>query len=41
MAPQAAAELLGGKIVYLARGDAEWVAVLEIEQPSRMAFMAR
>ncbi|HKF22069.1 MAG TPA: glycosyltransferase family 39 protein [Candidatus Angelobacter sp.] len=41
MAPQAVAELLGGKIVYLARSDAEWVAVLEIEQPSRMAFSPR
>ena len=41
MAPQAAAELLGGKIVYLVRGDAEWVAVLEIEQPSRMASLRR
>ncbi len=41
MGPQAAAELLGGKIVYLARGNAEWVAVLEIEQPSRMALLPR
>jgi Dolichyl-phosphate-mannose-protein mannosyltransferase len=40
MDPQAAAELLGGKIVYLARRDAEWVAVLEMEQPSRMASLA-
>jgi len=39
MSPEAAAELLGGKIVYLARGNAEWVAVLEMEQPSRMASL--
>jgi hypothetical protein len=39
MDPQAAAELLGGKIVYLARRDAEWVAVLEMDGPSRMASL--
>ena len=39
MSPEAAAELLGGKIVYLARGKAEWVAVLEIEQPTRLATL--
>ncbi|HMF89911.1 MAG TPA: glycosyltransferase family 39 protein [Candidatus Angelobacter sp.] len=39
MSPEAAAELLSGKIVYLARGNAEWVAVLEIEQPSQRASL--
>jgi hypothetical protein len=37
--PQVAAELLGGKIVFLARSKAEWVAVVEIEQPARMAAL--
>jgi hypothetical protein len=40
MAPQTAAELLGAKIVYFARGNAEWVAVLEVEQPSRRASLS-
>jgi len=35
--PEAAAEILGGKIVFLDRKKGEWVAVLEMEQPSRMA----
>ena len=39
--PQIAAELLGGKIVFLARSKAEWVAVVEIEQPSPVAFSRR
>jgi len=38
--PQVAAELLGGKIVFLNRSKAEWVAVVEIEQPARMARQA-
>ncbi|HEY6305937.1 MAG TPA: glycosyltransferase family 39 protein [Candidatus Angelobacter sp.] len=37
ISPETAAEMLGGKIVYLARSKAEWVAVVEIEQPSRLA----
>jgi hypothetical protein len=37
LTPEAAAEILGGKIVFLAREKGEWVAVLEMEQPSRMA----
>ena len=37
MTPEAAAEILGGKIVYLARRKGEWVVVMEMEQPSRMA----
>ena len=32
------AVVLVASIVYLARRNAEWVAVLEMEQPSRMAF---
>jgi len=35
--PDIAAEFLHGRIVFLARSHAEWVAVLEMEQPSRMA----
>jgi Dolichyl-phosphate-mannose-protein mannosyltransferase len=38
VSPEAAAEMLGGKIVFLARSKAEWVAIVEIEPPSRMAF---
>lgn len=37
MGPEAAAEMLRGKIVYLERKKAEWVAILEIEQEPRMA----
>jgi hypothetical protein len=33
--------MLGGKIVFLARTKAEWVAVAEIEQPSRLALSGR
>ena len=39
VSPEAAAEMLGGKIVFLARSKGEWVAVLEMEQPSRMASL--
>jgi 4-amino-4-deoxy-L-arabinose transferase-like glycosyltransferase len=35
--PEIAAEFLHGKIVFLARSHAEWVAILELEQPSRVA----
>jgi len=35
--PETAAEVLGGKIVYLARKKAEWVAVVEIEGEKRSA----
>ena len=38
VSPEAAAELLNGRIVYLARRKAEWVAIMEIDQPSRVAF---
>jgi hypothetical protein len=41
LTPEVAAELLGGKIVFLARTKAEWVAVAEIEQPSRLALSGR
>jgi hypothetical protein len=41
VAPEVAAELLGGRIVYLARRKAEWVAIVEIDQPSRLAFAAQ
>ena len=32
--PETAAEFLGGNIVYLARRKAEWVAIVELEQPA-------
>ena len=34
VSPELAAEFLHGKIVFLARSKAEWVAILEIDQPS-------
>jgi hypothetical protein len=37
VSPETAAEMLGGKLVFVARRKAEWVAIVEIEQPSRMA----
>jgi Dolichyl-phosphate-mannose-protein mannosyltransferase len=37
VSPELAAEFLHGKIVFLARNKAEWVAVLEMEQPSSVA----
>ena len=37
LSPQAAAEMLNGKIVFLARRKAEWVAIVELEPPSRVA----
>lgn len=39
LSPEVAAELLQGRIVYLARRKAEWVAIVEINQPSRVAFL--
>lgn len=41
ISPETAEELLHGRIVYVRRGKAEWVAVLEIEQPSRTASLPR
>jgi len=35
--PGLAAEFLHGKIVFLARSKAEWVAILEMDQPSSVA----
>jgi hypothetical protein len=37
VSPELAAEFLHGKIVFLARDKAEWVAILEMEQPSSVA----
>src|SRR6185437_3149084 len=37
VSPELAAEFLRGKIVFLARSKGEWVAILEMEQPSRVA----
>jgi hypothetical protein len=37
LAPQAAAELLGGKVVYVERIKAEWVEIIEMEQPASVA----
>ena len=37
VSPELAAEFLQGTIVFLARRKAEWVAVLEMEQPTRRA----
>jgi hypothetical protein len=37
VSPELAAEFLHGKIVFLARRKAEWVAVLEMDQPSSVA----
>jgi len=38
VSPEAAAELLGGKLVFLAREKAEWVAIVEIDQDARLAL---
>jgi len=40
LTPEAAAELLGGRIVYLARRKAEWVAVVEVDQAPIVAVAA-
>ncbi|MBZ5506454.1 MAG: glycosyltransferase family 39 protein [Acidobacteriia bacterium] len=37
VSPDLAAEFLHGKIVFLARSRAEWVAILELDQPSSVA----
>jgi hypothetical protein len=39
LSPEMAAEFLHGKIVFLARRKAEWVAILEMEQPSSVALV--
>ena len=40
VSPDLAAEFLHGKIVFLARSKAEWVAILEMDQPSSVASAA-
>jgi hypothetical protein len=40
VSPEMAADLLGGKVVYLARNKAEWVEIIEMEQPGSVAFEA-
>lgn len=37
VSPDLAAEFLRGNIVFLARSKGEWVAIVEMEQPSRVA----
>jgi dolichyl-phosphate-mannose-protein mannosyltransferase len=37
LSPQAAAEMLGGRVVFVARTKAEWVEIIEMEQPSMEA----
>jgi hypothetical protein len=37
VSPDLAAEFLHGRIVFLARSRAEWVAILELDQPSSVA----
>ena len=37
VSPEIAAEMLGGKIVFLARSKGEWVEIVEMEQPSSVA----
>jgi 4-amino-4-deoxy-L-arabinose transferase-like glycosyltransferase len=39
LSPEAAAGLLGGRIVFLARRRAEWVAIVEIDQPAQVALV--
>jgi hypothetical protein len=40
VSPELAAEFLHGKIVFLVRSKAEWVAILEMEQPSSVAAIS-
>ena len=40
VSPELAAEFLHAKIVFLARSKAEWVAILEMDQPSSVASAA-
>ncbi|HEY7403589.1 MAG TPA: glycosyltransferase family 39 protein [Candidatus Angelobacter sp.] len=41
VSPELAAEFLHGKIVFLARSKGEWVAILEMEQPTRVAELSQ
>ncbi len=38
LSPESAAQLLGGKVVYLARNKAEWVEIIEMEPSASFAF---
>lgn len=38
LSPEAAARLLGGKVVYLARKEAEWVEIIEMGSPGSFAI---
>lgn len=38
LSPESAAQLLGGKVVYLEKNKAEWVEIIEMEQPGRFAL---
>lgn len=38
LSPESAAQLLGGKVVYLARNKAEWVEIIETERPGSFAL---
>lgn len=38
LSPESAAQLLGGKVVYLARNKAEWVEIIEMDQPGSFAL---
>ena len=38
ISPEAAAELLGGKPVFIAREKAEWVEIVEIDQDAQEAL---
>jgi hypothetical protein len=37
LSPESAAQLLGGKVVYLEKNKAEWVEIIEMEQPGSLA----
>ncbi len=41
VSPELAAEFLHAKIVFLARSKAEWVAILEMDQPSSVASVTQ
>ncbi|HEU5412716.1 MAG TPA: glycosyltransferase family 39 protein [Candidatus Angelobacter sp.] len=38
LSPESAAQLLGGKVVYLEKNKAEWVEIIEMEQPGHFAL---
>jgi hypothetical protein len=41
LSPESAAELLGGRVVFVARRKAEWVEVIEVEPPGSVARRER